>query len=217
MNYLVATFSLISIAGCNSASMPFVDSNAPSIVNAAQRGDIDTVKSILDSDPAALNHTDENGNTAASWAILNDHHEIAIFLVENGYPVNAETEGDFPLIMSCLSRYTQGSRDMLKYLLENGADPNVVYEPEGWVPLNMAANNGQEENVRLLVQHGAKFDSKDRQGQTALEMAKERVAEFRNPEFNYPHGELSDPKVRKDAIKRWERMVDLLTELEEGG
>ena len=38
-----------------------------------------------------------------------------------------------------LSRFTPGSRDMLRYLLENGADPNVVYESEGWVPLNMAA------------------------------------------------------------------------------
>ena len=105
---------------------------------------------------------------------------------------------------------------MLKYLLENGADPNVTYEPEGWVALNMAANNGQEEMIQLLVQHGAKLDSKDRSDLTSLEMAKRRLAQFKDPSLNLPHGELSDPTVRQSAIDKWERMVKLLTQLEDG-
>lgn len=114
------------------------------------------------------------------------------------------------------SRYTEGSRTMLKYLLENGADANVTYAPEGWIAIIMAANNGQEGNVRLLVKHGARLDSKDWLGQTSLEMARQRLAEFKDPNFNYPHGELSDPAVRQDAIDQWKRMVDLLTDLEDG-
>ena len=216
MRKLTFIIAFILIAGCSNPPATYVDPDAPSIVNAAQSGNLATVKKILSQSPDAIWDTDSKDNSVASCAILNDHHDIAIFLIQSGFPINPKDNSDFPLIMSCLSRYTEGSRNMLEYLLENGADPNVVYESEGWVPLNMAANNGQEENVRLLVKHGARLDSKDRLGQTSLEMAKERVAQFKDPNFNYPHGELSDPKVRQDAIERWEKMVKLLTELAEG-
>lgn len=205
---------LVTIGGCTKGR--YVDPDAPRIVQAAQRGQLQKVKDILERDGSALNHVDSKGNTAATWAVLNDHHEIAIYLIESGYPINPQHKDDFPLIMACLSRFTEGSRDMLRYLLANGADPNVVYEPEGWVPLNMAANNGSEEYVRILARYGARLDSKDRFGQTPLEAAKKQVAKFRDPNFDYPHGELSDPKVREDFIEREERMVKLLTELEAG-
>ena len=213
MRSLLLTLCVIALIGCNA---DYVDRDAPKVIQAAQRGDLEGVKRFLADDPSVLAVTDSNGNSATHWAILNDHHEIAIYLIESGYPIDPTDESEFPLIMSCLSRYTPSSEAMLKYLLENGADPNVRYAPEGWVALNMAVNNGMENKARLLVKYGADLGSKDRLGQTSLELAEQRVAEFKNPDFNYPHGELNDPKIRQDAIDRWESMVKLLTELVDG-
>lgn len=211
----VALFAYLAIFLFRSSRAPYVDRNAPPIVIAAQRGNLAEVKRIVAGDPAAIYHTDSNRHTAAACAILDNQPEIAKYLIEAGYPVNPRSDSEFPLIMACLSRYSEESQTMLKYLLDKGADPNVTYKPAGWIPLNMAVNNGQEENVKLLAQYGAKLDSKDETGQTSLEMAKQRLALFKNPRFDLPHGEFSDPLVRQQAVDAWDRMVRLLVELEE--
>ena len=73
---------LVTIGGCTKGR--YVDPDAPRIVQAAQRGQLQKVKDILERDGSALNHVDSKGNTAATWAVLNDHHEIAIYLIESG-------------------------------------------------------------------------------------------------------------------------------------
>jgi len=191
----------------------YVDQSAPKFVQAAQRGQLEKVRMMLEKDPSLLKIEDSKGNSAAGCAILNGHNDIAIFLVEQGYPRNPTSPDQFPLIMYCTSRYTSDSFEMLKYLLETGANPNIRYEPEDWVPLNMAVNNGMKDKVNLLVKYGANLDSKDRFGLTSLELAEQRVANYKDPNFDYPGGELRDPKVRQAGLERWEGMVKLLKEL----
>ncbi len=214
MRALLSACIVTAVLGCNRAPTSNVDRSAPPIIRAAGVGDLDTVKRIVAHDPSAMYETDSYGNTAATWAILDDHPEVAICLIELGYPVNPRNETDFPLVMACLSRFTEGSRSMLKYLLDHGADPNVSYQ--NLTALNLATSSGQEQRVKLLVDYGAKLDARDGRGQTSLEIAEERLDQFKDPTFDLPHNELQDPKVRQAAIDEWERMVRLLIELDQG-
>ena len=142
MRALLSTYLIATLLGCDKDSPTYVK-DTPPIVSAAQRGDLDKVKRLVEGDKSEINVMDSKGTTAATWAILNDHSEVAKYLIDAGYPLNPRNETDFPLIMACVSRYSDESRMMLKSLLEKGADPNVTYKPEGWIALNMAATNGQ--------------------------------------------------------------------------
>ena len=69
--------------------------------------------------------------------------------------------------------------DMVKYLLDMGADPNVTTEkkyvsvPPGSTPLIIASYYGTDDIVDILLQHGAKKDIKNSKGYTALMYAQE--------------------------------------------
>jgi len=183
------------------------------IIDAAKSGNVRRVKEIIEASPQAMFEIDDHENTPAVLAILRGHKEVAVYLMEQGYPLGRTERTPFPLIMACLSRYTDDSQEMLRFLLEKGADPNENYPPEGWLPLTMAVNNGMASKARLLVQHGADLDRRNGDGQTALDVALDVLAMYEDPESDLPHGELSDPKVRAAAIKRWKRMVELIRSL----
>ncbi len=60
-----------------------------------------------------------------------------------------------------------GDTAKLWKLVEAGGDVNAL-NAEGWTPLMAAVDNGSLENVRLLLQHGAKINEKNNAGETAL-------------------------------------------------
>jgi ankyrin repeat protein len=62
----------------------------------------------------------------------------------------------------------------MKWLLEHGADPNVPNEYYGYNALHEAVMNGASEKVvKLLLDHGAKPTLKNRDGKTAIQLARE--------------------------------------------
>jgi ankyrin repeat protein len=54
----------------------------------------------------------------------------------------------------------EGHLEVARYLLEHGADPNLVSELDDLTPLQAARENGYEEFVRLLKERGARETSK---------------------------------------------------------
>lgn len=68
------------------------------------------------------------------------------------------------LTYACMS----GHEDVVRYLLEAGADPNLT--GDGWVPLHEAANRGFEAIVKLLVSFGADTDVRN-DGMSPLHVA----------------------------------------------
>jgi ankyrin repeat protein len=86
-------------------------------------------------------------------AILGSRTKQAAALVRRGAPVNGESQfGSTPLYTAAV----QGEVEIVRLLLEAGADPNKESpgETEG-TPLCAAASWGRTEVVRLLLEHGA--------------------------------------------------------------
>lgn len=54
----------------------------------------------------------------------------------------------------------QGHLEIAQYLLDHGADPNLVSELDDLTPLQAARKHGHEDFVKLLKGHGARETSK---------------------------------------------------------
>ena len=94
-------------------------------------------------------------------------YDSAKIVINNGVDVN-QRERDSYLINSACYR---GNLDMVRFLIDKGADVNVV-AGDGGTPLFWAAgsdNNG--ELVQLLLDHGARIDVKNKAGTTPYEKA----------------------------------------------
>ncbi len=133
--------------------------------DAAQRGDISTVRSLLQEN-AEVNGTQGDGMTALHWAAENDDLEMARVLIRAGADLGVGTRvGSItPLFLAC----TNGYRDMAVLLLEAGADANSV-ALAGTTALMQASAAGSVEVVEALLGHGADVDRKEAaRQQTAL-------------------------------------------------
>src|SRR6516162_8666350 len=64
----------------------------------------------------------------------------------------------------------KGHCEIVKLLLEAGADVNAENENDHWgtTPLHAAAHANQAGIAQLLIDHGAKLNAKDREGRTPL-------------------------------------------------
>ena len=116
-----------------------------------------------------LNH---DGDTALTWAILHQNEELASALLERGANINAPRQnnsGLTPLILASSNNLP----DMVNYLLNNGADPNLGNN-EGKMPLHIAIENNNIDMVRALLEHGADPDSVNPEGKMPLYMAVEQ-------------------------------------------
>lgn len=96
--------------------------------------------------------------------------------VGKGYSPNlADKNGMFPLQYAC----KWNRLDMIKFLLEHGADPNQKLH-RGVYALNMAITrlHPKKKIIQLLLDHGADPDLTDKDGLTSLNIA------FQTPDLN---------------------------------
>ena len=83
--------------------------------------------------------------------------------------ISALTDGGESVIRLAI---ISGNVDVIRLLLENGADPNASRgSPKEYSPLIEAAIRDHEEIVEILLLHGAVVDHKDRFGHNALHHA----------------------------------------------
>lgn len=59
-----------------------ITASAEEIVEAAKKGDMETVKAILARDPAKLNALDEDKYTSLHWACMRAHWDVAKYLID---------------------------------------------------------------------------------------------------------------------------------------
>jgi len=143
-----------------------------SLYSAAEKGDIEAVKILLDAKEDVNAQGGFYGN-ALQVASANGHEAAVRLLLEAGADVESKdnTYGQTPLSWAA----EMGHLDVVKWLvLEAGADVESKDRESGRTPLSWAARNGHLEVVNLLVQEaGTDVESKDQQGRTPLRCAAE--------------------------------------------
>jgi len=130
---------------------------------AAQRGDLDAVKKLVDAGADVnMRETEQHnrGQTALHYAARGkyyypkgDHLAVARFLLAHGADVNAKADtGYTPLHVAA----GLGQKDMVRFLLDNGADINAM-DIRG-TPLQAAVLQGHEDVVALLIERKARLN-----------------------------------------------------------
>ena len=135
--------------------------------------------------------TNFDGQTAFIRAALAGDITLMKLLLQYGADPNRKTfEGSTALMAAAGVNWVVGqtySRSDEEYLeaaklcLEQGADVNAV-NGQGFAAIHGAANKAFDAMIKLLVDHGAKLDIKDKQGRTAMTFAEGVFLAARPPE-----------------------------------
>ncbi|KAL8420406.1 hypothetical protein RB594_003262 [Gaeumannomyces avenae] len=124
---------------------------------------------------AGVSVEDRNGGVFSplTTAIREENKQIVLFLLdEGGADVNAPGE-HLPIVKAIRRCVTTGSHDIIKLLLERGADINHMYR--GWNGVLQAVENGDPVVLRLLIDHAGPrtvdLEARDDDGRTAIDVA----------------------------------------------
>lgn len=142
-----------------------VPPDAP-VADAAMRGDVDEVRSLLRSG-ADVNAAQGDGMTALHWAAELGSVELAEMLMFAGANPEAVTRlGDYTALHIASK---SGHAAFVQKLLEAGADPAATTSTGGATPLHFAVRTASSETVEALLDHGADVDAREvKWGQTPL-------------------------------------------------
>ncbi|MGE5249042.1 MAG: ankyrin repeat domain-containing protein, partial [Bacteroidota bacterium] len=116
-----------------------------SIFEAAATGKTPNLILLLARDPGLINAYSEDGYQPLGLACYFGHHDAAEFLIKAGAAINAYSNN--PTHAAPLQSATAGGHiEIVRLLLENGADPNCR-EAGGYTPLHAAAQSGNMELI----------------------------------------------------------------------
>lgn len=110
-----------------------------------------------------FNEKDSDGRTPLMHAVIGGHEGVAQLLLARGAHI-APVDRDARSVLHWAALYRRES--MLRMFLEPRGDcavdhPDVdAYDDSGWTPLHMAIRRDFEAGVRMLLQAGARLDSK---------------------------------------------------------
>jgi ankyrin repeat protein len=136
------------------------------VADAAERGDVATVKALL-KEGADVNAAQGDGMSALHWAADRGNAELAGLLIYAGANTSAQTRiGQYtPLHLAAKN----GSAAVASALLKAGADVNVRSTNSGVTPLHLAASSGSAETVKVLADAKADVNARENEaGQTPL-------------------------------------------------
>ena len=128
----------------------YLDGKTPLII-AVGNSYLETAK-ILIENGADVNAVDFEGWSALSYAVNNGDIEIAKLLITNKAKIKGE------LLLAIKSPIVESRIDMMKLLIENGANINYADENE-FTPLNTAIEIGDMELTKFLITNGANVNS----------------------------------------------------------
>ena len=98
-------------------------------------------------------------------ALYKRHFRVADLLYKHGALVDVRSDEERTPLHSA-SMF--GHVDLMRWLLDHGADANALQKFERWTPLHLAAANLYPEAVRLLLDHNADINSRNETGYTPL-------------------------------------------------
>ena len=117
------------------------------LIGAAQHGDLEAARALLDAEPALAGAADPDGQTPMMAAIYGNQPQMVALLRERGAAptiYEAAALGDLASLNGALAR-----------------NPEVVraYSFDGWTALHLAAHFGQIEVARTLLAAGANISA----------------------------------------------------------
>jgi ankyrin repeat protein len=157
---------------------------AREIHDAARRGDLALVRSLLAEDPTLVNVRDEDGLTPLHVACKEAQDGVVALLLDHGADANAWVDTTAtPLLLACFSHPGEENREdkrsvaehmravnnTVLLLLDHGADPKAR-DLTGQTPLHGAAM-GSSQIVAALLERGAPVNAADAQRTTPLHIA----------------------------------------------
>ena len=156
--------TLLSVGVIDLNISAYVDGFTP-LMMAAENGHTDIVLLLLDHG-AKLSKEDRCGLSALHHAALAGQIEIVRLLFDLG----AEPQLNKVVYNHIKYLKYHEQHDIIKILLQAGANPNMTYV-DGEFPLLLAAMNNNKTVVRILLQGGAKPDIGNQYGTTPLHQA----------------------------------------------
>jgi ankyrin repeat protein len=171
MTKLLGKLILVVLTAISAKS--FADNKTP-LMKAAAEGDKKTVQSLLKS-KADINAQElEEKKTALYYAISNEQKEIIKLLIDKGASLeNLSENKESALLMAT----TTNNYDLMKTLIKKNKTLLNIPDIEGTTPLMEAAKYGTKQTMEILLKAGAQKDLKNKQGSTALDIAKENKNE----------------------------------------
>jgi len=140
----------------------------PTLSVAAKAARADLVE-LLVANGADVKAADTMGFTALHWAADRGDVKTAQILLAHGATVDARTGMWYtPLHRAASYRRALG---MVQLLLDSGADANAAEHEWGGTPLHSGVRSGSPEIVALLLQRGAKTNTRSMSGFTPLHLA----------------------------------------------
>ncbi len=145
---------------------PVLDLHAAATVGESAR-----VRQLVEADPASVASYSADGFPPLALAAYLGHLDIVDYLLAKGADVNqvGKNRGAFTALTGAVS---SRHRDVVRRLLEAGADPNYWYQG-GFTPVLEAAANGDIPILELLIAHGGDLAAETEQGKTAIAYAEE--------------------------------------------
>ena len=155
---------MVSAVMVSTALLVSAAADSPALVDAAKRGDRDTLRSLL-AKRADANVPERDGTTALHWAVRGNDEASTRLLLRAGARVNAANRyGVTPLSLAAAN----GDARVVAALLEAGGDPHAT-TPSGETALMTASRAGARGAVTLLLDHGADVSAREHGfGETAL-------------------------------------------------
>lgn len=151
----------LQVVSLNAAIDPLVD--------AASRGDIESVQRLLRSG-ADVSAAQGDGMTALHWAADRGDTELAEMLIYAGANLEAGTRIGHYTALHIATR--RGRIGVANALIESGANVEASTTNSGVMPIHLAAGSGNAELTRALLQAGANVDAVEGAwGQTPLVFA----------------------------------------------
>jgi ankyrin repeat protein len=145
------------------------------VFEAATVGDAKRVTELLDAEPRLADAVAHDGYSPLGLASFFKRRGVVKELLERGAKPSlpSRDQGFTPLHSAVATDAGPAEREIVRLLLEAGADPNAKSR-QGATPLHTAAYTGDLEIAEMLLAYGADPSATDAKSLTALDIARDR-------------------------------------------
>ncbi|XP_073684338.1 poly [ADP-ribose] polymerase tankyrase-2 isoform X2 [Garra rufa] len=146
------------------------------LLEASKSGDLEVVKKLCTLQNVNCRDVEGRQSTPLHFAAGYNRVAVVEYLLQHGADVHAKDKGGLvPLHNAC----SYGHYEVAELLVLHGAVVNVA-DLWKFTPLHEAAAKGKYEICKLLLQHGADPTKKNRDGNTPLDLVKDRDTDIQD-------------------------------------